>query len=150
MMPDNLQDLLERARAAQALVEYWDQDRVDEMVAAVGWEVYQTEHAEACARLAVDETKMGVYEHKLAKHQKKTLGTLRDLNGVKTVGVIEENPAKGLIKIAKPVGVIGALTPVTNASSTICCNGLPILKTRNAVIFAPHPSAKKTCALTDE
>jgi sulfoacetaldehyde dehydrogenase len=149
-MADNLKEMLERARAAQAVVEYWSQEQVDEMVAAVGWEAYQREHAEACAALAIEETKMGVYEHKLAKHQKKTLGTLRDLNGVKTVGVIEENPAKGLIKIAKPVGVIGALTPVTNASSTICCNGLPILKTRNAVIFAPHPSAKRTCALVVE
>ena len=146
-MADNLQDLLERARRAQAVVEFWDQERVDEMVAAVGWEAYQREHAEAAARLAIEETKMGVYEHKLAKHQKKTLGTLRDLDGVKTTGIIDENPAKGLVKIAKPVGVIGALTPVTNASSTICCNGLPILKTRNAVIFAPHPSAKRTCAL---
>ncbi|MDD5371008.1 MAG: hypothetical protein PHQ40_18160, partial [Anaerolineaceae bacterium] len=149
-MPDNLQALIERAHVAQAQVEFWDQERVDEMVASAGWEVFQLEHAEACARLAVDETKMGVYEHKLSKHRKKTLGTLRDLNGAKTVGIIEENPAKGLIKIAKPVGVIAALTPVTNASSTICCNGLSILKTRNAVIFAPHPSARKTCALTAE
>ncbi len=77
------------------------------MVAAVGWEAYRREHAEACARLAVEETGMGVYEHKLAKHQKKTLGTLRDLHGLKTVGVIEEDPARGLLKIAKPVGVIG-------------------------------------------
>ena len=72
------------------------------------------------------------------------------MNGLKTVGVIEENKAKGLVKIAKPVGVIAALTPVTNPSSTISCNALPILKTRNAVIFAPHPSAKRTCEVTCE
>jgi len=149
-MSDNLDGMMERARAAQAVVEFWDQEQVDEMVAAAGWAVFQRPHAEACARSAVEETKMGVYEHKVLKHQKKTLGTLRDLQGVKTVGVIEENKEKGLLKIAKPVGVIGALTPVTNASSTICCNGLPILKTRNAVIFAPHPAAKRTCALTAE
>lgn len=149
-MPDNLQEMVARARAAQAQIEYWSQQQVDEMVAASGWEVYQREHAEACARSAVEETGMGVYEHKLLKHQKKTLGTLRDLHGLKTTGIIEENSAKGLVKIAKPVGVIAALTPVTNASSTIACNGLPILKTRNAVIFAPHPSAKNTCQLTCE
>jgi sulfoacetaldehyde dehydrogenase len=149
-MADNLVEMIERARAAQAVVEFWDQARVDEMVAAAGWQVYQREHAEACARSAIDETKMGVYEHKLSKHMKKTLGTLRDLHGLKTVGIIESYPEKGLFKVAKPVGVIAALTPVTNASSTIGCNGLPILKTRNAVIFAPHPSAKKTCALTAE
>ncbi|MCJ7693845.1 MAG: aldehyde dehydrogenase family protein, partial [Anaerolineaceae bacterium] len=73
---------------------------------------------------------------------------LRDLYGLKTVGIIEEDAEKGLIKIAKPVGVIGALTPVTNASSTICAKGLSMLKTRNAVIFAPHPKAKSTCELT--
>ena len=91
------------------MIEFWSQERVDEMVAAVGWQLYQKSHAEACARLAADETKMGVYEHKLPKHQKKTLGVLRDLHGLKTVGVIETNEAKGLIKIAKPIGVIGAL-----------------------------------------
>jgi sulfoacetaldehyde dehydrogenase len=149
-MPDNLPELLERARAAQAIVEFWDQEQIDEMVAAAGWEVYQRPHAEACARSAVEETKMGVYDHKVLKHQKKTLGTLRDLQGLKTVGIIEEDKEKGLLKFAKPVGVIAALTPVTNASSTICCNGLPILKCRNAVIFAPHPAAKKTCELTAE
>jgi len=149
-MPDHLDEILARAKKAQAVVEFWNQEQVDDMVAAVGWQVYQRQHAEACARTAIEETKMGVYEDKVLKHQKKTLGTLRDLHGVKSVGVIEEDPAKGLIKIAKPVGVIGALTPVTNPSSTVCCNGLSILKGRNAVIFAPHPSAKRTAALTCE
>ena len=147
-MKDTIKKIVDRARKAQEMIEFWPQERVDEMVAAVGWQLYQKSHAEACARLAADETKMGVYEHKLPKHQKKTLGVLRDLHGLKTVGVIETNEAKGLIKIAKPIGVIGALTPVTNASSTLSSNGLPILKTRNAVIFAPHPKAKETCELT--
>ncbi len=147
-MSDEILQLVAKARAAQEQIEFWSQEQVDEMVAAVGWELYERSHAEACARLAVDETQMGVYEDKLGKHQKKTLGTLRDLHGLKTVGVIEENKEKGLLKIAKPVGVIGALTPMTNASSTLSCNGLPMLKTRNAVIFAPHPRAKKTAALT--
>jgi len=147
-MSDSISELVARARAAQEQIEFWTQERVDEMVAAVGWEVYKREHAEACAKLAVEETGMGVYEDKVLKHQKKTLGTLRDLHGLKTVGVIEENKEKGLLKIAKPVGVIGAITPVTNASSTITVNGLAILKTRNAVVFAPHPKAKATCELT--
>jgi sulfoacetaldehyde dehydrogenase len=146
-MDEGIRALVQKARAAQEQIEFWSQERVDEMIAAVGWEAYERSHAEKCARLAVDETGMGIYEDKLSKHQKKTLGTLRDLHGLKTVGVIEENKEKGLLKIAKPVGVIGALTPVTNASSTITCNGLPILKTRNAVIFAPHPKAKATCDL---
>ncbi|MDZ4159315.1 MAG: aldehyde dehydrogenase family protein, partial [Anaerolineaceae bacterium] len=146
-MADNLKELLENARAAQSAIEFWSQKQVDEMVASAGWEAYKRENAEACARSAVDETGMGVFEDKVLKHQKKTLGTLRDLHGLKTAGIIEEVPAKGLIKIAKPVGVIGALTPVTNASSTITVNGVTMLKTRNAVIFAPHPTAKHTCDL---
>ena len=144
-MTENLQEMLDRAHAAQRQIEFWPQDKVDEMVLAVGWESYRRETAETAARMAVDETGLGVYEHKVIKHQKKTLGVLRDLQGVKTVGVIEEDKEKGLIKIAKPVGVVGAITPMTNSSSTMPCNGLPILKGRNAVIFSPHPKAKKTC-----
>jgi sulfoacetaldehyde dehydrogenase len=143
-----IEELLAKARVAQQQIEFWSQDQVDMMVAAAGWETYQ--HAEEIARLAIDETQMGVYEHKMLKHQKKTLGTLRDMQGVKTVGVIEEDAQKGLIKIAKPVGVIGALTPVTNCEATLPSKALPALKGRNAIIFAPHPKAKKTALLVCE
>lgn len=149
-MTEALDRMLERAREAQKVVEFWPQEKVDEMLLAVGWESYKLETAKAAARLAVDETGLGVYEDKVGKHQKKTIGVLRDLQGVKTVGIIESIPEKGLIKIAKPIGVVGALTPMTNASSTMPCNGLMILAARNAVIFAPHPKAKKTCALVCE
>ncbi len=146
-MSENLQKMVERARMAQSVVEFWPQERVDEMVAAVGWKIYQKSAAEACAKLAVEETGMGIYADKLLKHQKKILGTLRDLQGLRTVGVIEDDPKLGIKKIAKSVGVIAAVTPMTNATSTIGVNGLPMLKTRNAVIFAPHPRAKRSCAL---
>jgi len=149
-MDQNIDVLIERARQAQQEIEFWPQDKVDLMVAAVAWETYKPEMAQQIARLAVDETGMGVYEHKLLKHQKKTLGTLRDMQGVKSVGVIEEIPEKGLIKIAKPVGVIGALTPVTNCEATFPAKALPALKCRNAIIFAPHPRAKQTAALVVE
>ncbi len=149
-MADNIKELVRRAREAQKIVEYWPQEKVDEMVAAAGWEIYKKENAEACAKMAIEETGMGIFEHKLIKHQKKALGTLRDLQGVKTVGVVEEIPEKGIVKIAKPVGVIAALTPVTNPTSTPAGNGLPILKTRNAVIFAPHPRSKKCSGLAIE
>ena len=144
----SIDDLVARARAAQEQIEFWSQEQVDEMVAAVGWQAYQA--AEACARLAYEETEMGVYKDKLIKHQKKTLGALRDLHGMKTVGLVEDDQAKGLLKFMKPAGVIGALTPVTNASATLPCIALNVLKTRNAVIFAAHPKAKKTCALNCE
>ena len=145
-MTELIDQLIARARAAQKVVEFWTQEQVNEMILSVGWESYKPETAKAVARLAVDETGLGIYEDKVSKHQKKTLGVLRDLQGVKTVGVIERVPEKGLIKIAKPVGVIGAITPMTNSSSTMPCNGLPALAARNAIIFSPHPKAKKTCA----
>lgn len=144
-MTKTIETLVVKARKAQKEIEFWNQEQVDRMVAAVGWQCYKS--AAECAKLAFEETGMGVYEDKLIKHQKKTLGTLRDLHGLKTVGLIEEDKEKGLLKYAKPVGVIGALTPVTNASATLPGNCLPILKTRNAVIFAPHPKAKMTCQL---
>ena len=145
-----IDELIGRARIAQKEIEFWSQEKVDEMVLAVGWENYKSENAQEIARLAVEETGMGLYEHKVLKHQNKTLGVLRDLKGVKTVGVIETDEKKGLIKIAKPVGVIGALTPVTNCEATLPVKGLYALKTRNAIIFAPHPKAKKTAKLVCE
>ena len=147
-MTQTIDSLLEKARAAQQVIEDWPQDKVDEMVAAVAWETYKK--AEEIGRLAMDETQMGVYEHKVLKHQKKTLGVMRDMLDVKTTGVIEEDPVKGLIKVAKPVGVIGALTPVTNCEATLPANALPALKCRNAIIFAPHPKAKKTAVFVTE
>ncbi len=145
-MANSIQELIEKARAAQKVVEYWPQEKVDRMVAAVGWELYKEEHAVECAGLAVKETKMGVYEDKLLKHRKKTLGTLRDLRDAKTAGIMETDEAKGLVKIAKPVGVVAAVTPVTNPSATPACNGLSILKTRNACIIAAHLLSRKTTA----
>ena len=147
-MSSLIDDLVAKARAAQAEIESWPQEKLDLMTAAVGWETYK--QAAAIAKLAIEETNMGVYEHKKLKHEKKTLGTLRDLQGVKTVGLIEEIPEKGLLKFAKPVGVIGAITPVTNCEATLPAKALPALKARNAIIFGPHPKAKKTAKLVCE
>jgi sulfoacetaldehyde dehydrogenase len=146
-MPESIPELINKAKAAQKVIEFWSQEQVDRMVAAVGWALYREDNAVACAESACKETKMGVYEDKLLKHRKKTLGTLRDLQGLKTVGVIEEDKTRGLMKIAKPVGVVAAITPVTNPTSTPAGNGLAILKTRNAVIFGAHLFARKTTGL---
>ena len=143
-----IDELIVKARAAQAVIDSWPQEKLDLMTAAVGWETYK--QAAAIAKLAIEETNMGVYEHKKLKHEKKTLGTLRDLQGVKTVGLIEEVPEKGLLKFAKPVGVIGAITPVTNCEATLPAKALPALKARNAIIFGPHPKARKTAKLVCE
>ncbi|NLW87726.1 MAG: aldehyde dehydrogenase family protein, partial [Planctomycetes bacterium] len=138
-MSDDIKLMYANARKAFATVEYWPQDRVDEMVAAVGWEWQKEHNAAHLARIAIDESGIGVYEDKAAKIRNKTRGTMRDLIGAKTCGLVSEEPAKGLKTFAKPMGVIANVVPCTNPESTVCCLGLNILKTRNAMIATPHP-----------
>ena len=139
-----------RARAAQEQVENYTQEQIDEVCLSVGWQLYKDDNIAECARVAVEETGMGVYEDKIKKHKVKVGGVCRDILTAKTVGVIERNEATGITKYAKPVGVIGALTPVTNPTATCGSNGVGILKGRNAVIFAPHPRAKVPCKVACE
>lgn len=139
--------LVEKARKAQAQVAHYTQQQIDDVCLAVGWQVYNDENIQKLARLAVDETDMGRYEDKLAKHKGKVMGVLDDIKDAKSVGLIEVDEAKGLRKYAKPIGVVGALCPVTNPTATPASNGISILKGRNAVIFAPHPKAKAATAL---
>lgn len=140
-----ISELVEKARAAQKQVENYTQEQIDEVALSVGWQLYKDDNIAECARVAVEETGMGVYEDKIKKHKVKVGGVCRDILSAKTVGVIERNEATGITKYAKPVGVIGALTPVTNPTATCGSNGVGILKGRNAVIFAPHPRAKVPC-----
>jgi sulfoacetaldehyde dehydrogenase len=137
--------LVAKARAAQKQVEKYTQEQIDEVALSVAWQVYKDDNIAACAKIAVEETGKGVYEDKITKHKVKVFGVCRDIKHAKTVGVIERDEARGLTKYAKPVGVIGALTPVTNPTATLASNGTGILKGRNAVIFAPHPAAKRSC-----
>jgi len=140
-------EYLSRARAAQKIAATWSQERVDEVCVAVGWSVYNDENIRILAESAVAETGMGRVADKIAKHKNKVMGVLRDIRGVRTVGLMEIDQARGLRKYAKPVGVVGALVPVTNPTATPASNGLSILKGANAVIFAPHPKAKKSTTL---
>ncbi|MCX7028318.1 MAG: aldehyde dehydrogenase family protein [Spirochaetes bacterium] len=142
--------LLERARSAQKIAASWDQERVDEVCVAIGWAVYKDDNIRILARSVVDETGMGVFEDKMTKHKNKVMGVLRDIRGAKSVGLVEVDEAKGIRKYAKPVGVVAALAPITNPTATPASNGLSILKGRNAVIFAPHPKAKRSTALAVE
>ena len=144
--------LIKKARAAQAQVADYTQEQIDEVCLAIGWEVYKDENIEKLAALAVEETGMGNYEDKVKKHKGKILGVLKDVmdSGSKSVGLIEVNEAKQIFKYAKPVGVIGALTPVTNPTATPGSNAVSVLKGRNAVIFAPHPRSKAASSLAVE
>ena len=136
--------LVARARAAQAIAETFDQAKVDRLVTAIVWDIVKDGPAQEIAKLAVDESAMGNYESKYAKLMTKCKGALRDMQGEKSVGIIERDEAKGLFKVAKPVGVVAGVLPCTNPEATPVIKAIMAVKTRNAVILAPHPRTKKT------
>jgi len=143
-----IEQYISRARAAQKAFESWDQEGVDKLVRAVARVVY--DNAEPLARMAVEETGMGVYEDKVAKNRGKASIIWNSLKGKKSVGIIERNSAAGTVKIAKPVGVVAAITPTTNPSVTPMCNAMFALKGRNAIIITPHSRAIHTSTRTVE
>ena len=138
--------LIERARAAQATADRYDQVQVDHLVAAAGWAILEPARNRELAQLAVTDTGIGNVEDKVRKNHRKTLGLLRDLQGVRSVGVIQRDAARGLIEIARPVGVVAAITPSTNPAATPANKIINALKGRNAVIIAPSPKGWTTCA----
>ncbi len=139
--------LVARARAAQAAFDAATQEEVDEVVTAVGWAIVDPEHNRALAEVAVRDTGLGNVADKIAKNRRKTMGLLRDLAGKKSVGVIAEDNDSGVIEIARPVGVVGAVTPSTNPAATPANNILNALKGRNAIIVAPSPKGTSTLSL---
>jgi len=143
-MEDNIQEMYAKARKAFKEVEFWPQEKVDEMVQAVAWELLKDDVRHKLGYLAVEESNIGNADDKVNKIKNKTLGTLWDMRNAKTCGMIEENKALGVRKFAKPIGVIANVVPCTNPESTICCLALSTLKTRNAQIVSPHPRTQKT------
>ncbi len=141
---DYVSSLIERSRAAQAVIETYTQAQVDELCAAITYNGTKDEFAKEVAARLVEESGMGFAPHKYGKQMVKVKGTYRDMKDEKSVGVIERDEAKGLIKVAKPIGVIGALVPVTNGEATPFCKAITALKGRNSIILAPHPKAKNT------
>lgn len=137
-------DLMERARAAQRIADGYSQEKVDTLVKAIAWSLVREDNAGVIAQLAVDESKLGYYEAKYIKLQKKIRGALWNIRDVKSVGITEKDEKKGLVKIAKPVGVIGAIVPCTNPEATPVIKAMFALKGRNAVVFSPHPRTKRT------
>ncbi len=140
--------LVRRARAAMRAFADADQARVDEAVTALAWSLYNPAHAQELAELAVADTKLGNVPDKVVKKQRKTFGCLRDLMRVKTVGIIEEDKARGIVKYAKPVGVVAAITPSTNPGATPVNKAMFAVKGRNAIIIAASPAGMKTTGKT--
>jgi len=139
--------LIARARKAQAQIEYASQEKVDEIATRVAWAGVRPAFAQKLSEMLVEESGMGYAPHKYGKMMTKIKGALRDMKGKKSVGVVYDNPETGIMKIAKPVGVIGALAPVTNGEATPFAKAICSIKTRNAIILAPHPRARKTCVV---
>jgi succinate-semialdehyde dehydrogenase len=142
VVADNeVQELVASARKAQAVFEEFSQEQVDAIVRDMAKYVY--DNAETLARMAVDETGIGNYEDKILKKKGKARVIWNNLKGKKSRGIIGEDAENNLIFVAKPMGVVGAVCPVTNPIATPMCNGMFALKAGNAVIFAPHPKAQK-------
>ena len=144
---DEVAALVARARAAQRAIDGWDQAHIDELTVAAGWAIVEPARNRALAQLAVRDTGLGDVDDKVAKNRRKTMGLLRDLAGARSVGVIAEDPARGLVEIARPVGVVAAITPSTNPAATPANNLINALKGRNAIVFAPSPKGASTLEL---
>ena len=142
--------LVENSRQAMAEFRSASQQRVDETVTAVAWALYEDSNAVELARMAVNDTQLGNVKDKITKNKRKTFGTLRDLMRVRTVGVIESDSEKGLVKYAKPIGVVAAITPSTNPAATPVNKCMMAIKGRNAVIVAPSPAGWNTTNLAIE
>jgi len=143
---DDISTLVARARAAQRIADGYDQARVDELVAAAGWAIMEPARNRELAEMAVADSGIGKVDDKIAKNHRKTLGLLRDLQGARSVGVIAEDAERGITEIARPVGVVCAITPSTNPAATPANKIINALKGRNAVIVAPSPKGWSTAA----
>jgi acetaldehyde dehydrogenase (acetylating) len=134
-------DLVARAAEAQRRFAGASQDRVDAVVRAMG--AAASAAAEPLARMAVEETGMGVYEHKIIKNRFASDVLLEYVLPLRTVGVLREDPARKVRELAVPMGVVGAIVPTTNPTSTAIYKAIISLKARNAIVMSPHPRAVK-------
>ena len=135
--------LLTRARAALSAIASYDQATVDRLCRAVAWATANEDTFGRLTRMSVEESGMGSAEGVPARRWK-ILGILRDALRTKSVGVIEEIPEKGIVKYAKPVGVIAGLLPVTNPLVTMVNMTINAVKCKDSVIFSPHPLSRNT------
>jgi sulfoacetaldehyde dehydrogenase len=147
IVEEYISELITRARKAQKAAERLTQHEVDELAAAIAWEFVSNEKlVEELAEFSFNECRMGDVQSKIIKTISKCRGVYFDVKNQKSVGIVEEIPEKGLIRIAKPVGVIGSLVPGTQGEMHPILQAINVVKARDAIIFSPHPKAKKTTA----
>jgi succinate-semialdehyde dehydrogenase len=141
-----IEQMIKKARQAQKVYEsHFDQDDVDAVIKLSARAVF--DNAEELAKLTIEETEMGVYEDKVSKNRNKSKGVWNNLKGKKSMGILGIDEKTGLIEIAKPIGVVAGITPMTNPVVTPMSKIIFALKTKNAIIISPHPRAKKCSAL---
>lgn len=143
-----IEQMVENAKKAQEELATYTQEELDAIVKVIGKTVY--DNAEKLAKMAVEETGMGVYDDKVSKNKGKSRAIWNNIKDKKTVGIIETDKENNLIKVAKPVGVIGSVTPTTNPIVTPMCNAMFAVKGGNSIIVAPHPRSKKSSTHTFE
>ncbi|MBI9101314.1 MAG: aldehyde dehydrogenase family protein [Spirochaetales bacterium] len=140
-----ISELMERARKAQKIAEGFSQEKVDELAAAITWEIAANNKlGRELAEFSFEECGLGDVDSKFAKVSGKCRGVFYDVKNARSVGVTEEIPEKGLVRISKPVGVIGSLVPSTQAEMHPISQAIFVVKARDAVIFSPHPRGKLT------
>ena len=145
LIVDNEEVLAEKMalmKEAQKIFAVYTQEKVDEIFKAAATAADKARIP--LAKMAVEETGMGVVEDKVIKNHYAAEYIYNAYKNTKTCGIIEEDPVYGIRKIAEPIGLIAAVIPTTNPTSTAVFKALLALKTRNAIIFSPHPRAKKS------
>lgn len=147
-MIEYVSDIINKGRKAQQEFESYNQEMTDQVVRAVGKAVY--DNGEELARLAVDETGMGNYEDKVMKNKGKAMAVWNHLKGKRSVGILQYFEEEGIAEVGKPIGIVGAVTPVTNPVMTPMHNAMIALKGRNAIVICPHPCGKESGVKTVE
>ena len=132
-------DLIERAHKAFLEFQSFSQEQVDRIVDAVA--AAATANAEKLARIAVEETTYGVVDHKVLKNLFSSQRVYEAIRPLKTVGIVREDKGQGIVEIAVPVGVVAAVLPSTNPTSTAIYKALIAIKGRNSIVLSPHPTA---------
>ena len=139
---EELETAFEKASKAQEIIGTYDQARVDRLAQAVAWAVSNKKTFLRLVKMSIDESGLGDPESRQNKRFK-IRGVLRDALRQKSVGIIEEIPEKGIVKYAKPVGIIASIVPTTNPDLTPAGTAIYAIKARDVVIFSPHPRSKK-------
>ena len=139
---EKLEQALKRVRKAQETFATYTQEQVDKIFRTAA--IAANKQRIPLAKMAVEETGMGVVEDKVIKNHYAAEYIYNAYKNTKTCGVVEEDPAFGIKRVAEPIGVIAAVIPTTNPTSTAIFKTLISLKTRNGIIISPHPRAKKS------